>query len=99
MLIYNVTVNVENDVRDQWVHWMKTEHMPAVIATGYFTESKLYKVLVSEEQGTTYSAQYSCNNHEDLAQYKLHGAPLLQKEASDKFGGKFSAFRTNLELI
>ena len=33
MLIYNVTINVENDVRDQWVHWMKTEHMPAVIAT------------------------------------------------------------------
>jgi hypothetical protein len=99
MLIYNVTINVENDVKQQWVTWMQTQHIPAVVATGYFTQGKLFKVLVDESQGTTYSAQYTCNNEEDLNNYKTLCAPLLQKEANDKFAGKFVAFRTVLELL
>jgi Domain of unknown function (DUF4286) len=99
MLIYNVTVNVDNDIRDQWLAWMKAEHVPAVMETGFFLENSIYKVLVSEEQGTTYSVQYQCDNAHDLDQYKTKHAPRLQKDATDKFGGKFSAFRTVLELV
>ncbi|MGL4597188.1 MAG: DUF4286 family protein, partial [Bacteroidia bacterium] len=24
MIIYNVTVNIDNSVREEWLHWMKT---------------------------------------------------------------------------
>jgi hypothetical protein len=99
MIIYNVTVNIENDVHDEWLHWMKTKHIPDVMATGYFLENKLCKVLVEEEQGTTYSFQYTCNSMEDLKEYQRLHAPRLQKEVADRYANKFVAFRTLLEIV
>lgn len=99
MIIYNVTVNIENDVHDEWLEWMKTKHIPDVMATGFFLENKLCKVLVEEEQGTTYSFQYTCNNMEELQEYQREHAPRLQKEVADRYANKFVAFRTLLEVI
>lgn len=99
MIIYNVTVNIEKDVHDEWLEWMKTKHIPDVMATGFFLENKLCKVLVDEEQGVTYSFQYTCKNMEDLKEYQQQHAPRLQKEVADKYANKFVAFRTLLEVI
>jgi hypothetical protein len=99
MIIYNVTVNIENDVREEWLNWMKSKHIPDVISTGYFIDYKICKVLVDEEQGTTYSIQYSCESHEKLQEYQKLHAPRLQKEVADKYANKFVAFRTLLEVI
>jgi hypothetical protein len=99
MIIYNVTVNIENDVHDEWLQWMKTKHIPDVMATGYFIEHKLCKILVDEEQGSTYSFQYTSKNMEDLIEYQKLHAPRLQKEVADKYADKFVAFRTLLEVL
>lgn len=99
MIIYNVTVNIENEVHDEWLHWMKRVHIPDVMKTGYFLESKICKILVEEEQGTSYSIQYTCANMEDLREYQRDHAPRLQKEVLDRYGNKFVAFRTLLEVI
>lgn len=99
MIIYNVTVNIENDVREEWLQWMKAKHIPDVMATGYFLENKICKVLVDEEQGTTYSIQYTCASMDDLKEYQSKHAPRLQKEVSDKYANKFVAFRTLLEIV
>ncbi len=99
MIIYNVTINIENDVREEWLQWMKESHIPDVMQTGYFLEHKICKVLVDEEQGTTYSIQYTSKNMEDLQEYQRLHAPRLQKEHTDKFPNKFVAFRTLLEVV
>ncbi len=99
MIIYNVTVNIENDVHDEWLQWMKTKHIPDVMATGYFIEQKLCRVLVEEEQGKTYSFQYTAKNMENVQEYIDNHAPRLRKEVTDKYGDKFVAFRTLLEVI
>lgn len=99
MIIYNVTVNIDNDVHDDWLSWMKEVHIPEVMATGYFLENKICKVLVNEEQGITYSIQYTCANMKDLEDYQREKAPELQKKHSDRYKDKFVAFRTLLEVI
>lgn len=99
MIIYNVTVNVDNDIREEWLQWMKSKHIPDVMETGFFIENKICKVLVEEEQGTTYSIQYTCANMDDLRAYQAQHAPRLQKEVADKYGDKFVAFRTLLEIL
>lgn len=99
MIIYNVTVNIENDVREEWLQWMKEKHIPDVMKTGHFLENKICKVLVNEEQGTTYSIQYTCENMEKLEDYQRYHSPRLQKEHADKFANKFVAFRTLLEIV
>ena len=99
MIIYSVTVNIENDVNDEWLAWMKSKHIPDVMATEIFTEYKMLRVITRdpEEQGVSYNIQYTCPSMADLHQYQIKHAPGLQKEHQDKYEGKFAAFRTLLE--
>jgi hypothetical protein len=99
MIIYNVTINIENDVKEEWLEWMKTVHVPEVMRTGYFIENMICKVLVDEEQGSTYSVQYTCNSLSDYGQYKKFQASHFQKQLADKYGNKLVAFRTLLEIV
>lgn len=99
MIIYNVTVNIDQSAHDEWLAWMKKVHIPNVLKTGFFIHNKICKVLVEEESGTTYSVQYTCNDIADYEIYNALHAPLLQLEYQERFGGKFVAFRTLLEVI
>ncbi len=99
MIIYNVTVNIDDSVHDEWLDWMKNNHIPAVMETGYFLENKICKVLVDEESGTTYSIQYTCANLADLSEYQEKQAPRLQREHAERYKDKFVAFRTLLEVV
>ncbi len=99
MIIYNVTVNIDLDAHDAWVIWMRTIHIPEVMATGHFVESRMFRVLADDEGGITYAVQYSAP---DMVQYELyceHHSPRLQEAAHKEFGGRFAAFRTLLEHI
>ena len=70
MYIYNVTINIENSIHDTWVHWMKTEHIPAMLDTRKFSKALMTKVMVEEEMGgTTYSVQYTTDSKETLEKY------------------------------
>ena len=99
MYIYNVTINIENSVHDEWLTWMET-HIIKVLDTGKFTSGKLTEVLVEEEMGgKTYSVQYASNSREDLDHYYKYEADKLQRESLKKFGDKMVTFRTELKLI
>ncbi|HEY3250688.1 MAG TPA: DUF4286 family protein [Ignavibacteria bacterium] len=100
MLIYNVTINVDEDIHEEWVGWMSSEHVPNVIATGCFKDFRMFHLLSPEpEEGETYVIQYYCNNVEDYERYQIEHAALLQSEHKDKYGGKFTAFRTLMEEV
>ena len=99
MFIYNVTINIDPSIHDEWLIWIK-EHIPKVLATGKFTEAKLTKVLVEEEMGgTTYSIQYRAKSREALDAYYKEDAEKLRTEGIKKFADKMLAFRTELEII
>ena len=99
MLIYNVTINIDENVADEWVQWMKKTHMPEVVATGCFTESRLCRVFGEEQGGRTYAAQYHCINISDFDRYQREFAPGLQTQTKEKYEGKFAAFRTLMEIV
>lgn len=99
MIIYNVTVNIDESIHQEWLSWIKN-HIPKVLATGKFKEAKLTKVLVEEEMGgVTYSIQYRAKSREDLDHYYKFNAEKLKSEGLLKFGDKMLAFRTELEII
>ena len=99
MIIYNVTVKIDHDVHDDWLQWMRSTHIPKVLNTKCFTEHRLSKVLVEEEDGLTYSIQYSCPDMETLERYQQEFAPQLQQEHTERYKDKFVAFRTLLEVV
>ncbi|MFZ4543740.1 MAG: DUF4286 family protein [Saprospiraceae bacterium] len=99
MLIYNVTINIDEAVADEWVNWMKTEHMPDVVATGCFQEFRLCRIFGEEQGGRAYAAQYLCENMASFDQYQLEHAPRLQAQTKERYGDKFAAFRTLMEIV
>ena len=99
MYIYNVTINIQEDIHDKWVEWMKTEHIPDMLATGKFSKALMTRVMVNEELGgITYSVQYTTESKQMLERYYKEDAQNLRGK-SGVFEGKFVAFRTELEVI
>ena len=99
MIVYNVTIKIDATVAEEWLQWMKVEHIPKVMATGFFLEYHIFKVLVDETDGLTYSIQYLCRTMDDYEKYVADHAPALQAETQKKYGKRFVAFRTLLELV
>lgn len=99
MIIYNVTINVDDSIHDEWLTWIKA-HIPEVLATGNFIEANLTKVLIDEGSGsTTYSVQYKAKSREALDRYYHNDAKRLRADSMKKFADKALAFRTELEII
>ncbi|MBL7859173.1 MAG: DUF4286 family protein [Cyclobacteriaceae bacterium] len=100
MLLYNVTIGIDKDVEEEWLHWMKTRHIPDVMNTGMFLDSKIYKVLHDhEEETTSYSVQYFVETIQHMQQYLALHAPALMAEHRERFANKHVAFQTLLEEV
>ena len=100
MIIYNVTINIEESISQEWMGWMQKTHIPEVMNTGMFVSAKMTRVMVEEQMGgITYSIQYSCESKSKLDEYQVQFAQKLQQKHTQKFEGKFVAFRTLLEVI
>lgn len=97
-IIYNVTVNIDLNVHEEWVSWMKEVHIKDMMETGLFLEARFSRILAEEDGGKSYSIQYLCRDMETLQKYEEEFAPKLQADHSSRFAGKFAAFRTLLRV-
>ena len=99
MILYNVTVSIDPSIADEWLEWMRARHIPDVMATGCFVESRISRVHGEEEGGITYAITYLSPSQEKIDEYRDTHAPALQKEHSERYAGRFAAFRTILSVI
>ena len=99
MVLYNITVNIDEGVKLDWLDWMRKKHVPDVMATGCFIESRISRVHGDEEGGLTFAISYLSQTKEDYDRYLLKYATELQREHMEKYKGKFAAFRTILSVI
>lgn len=101
MIIYNVTINIEDEIHEEWLSWMKETHIPEVMRTGMFVDHSFSRLLSRQEDetGTTYVIQYLANDMAHYDRYINEFATALQNKTLQKFGSKFIAFRTLMEKV
>jgi hypothetical protein len=99
MILYSVTVSIDPTVAEDWLDWMRKVHIPEVMATKCFAESRISKILVEDENGISYSVMYVCPSQELMDEYNSKHAPRLQKDHAQRYEGRFAAFRTLLNVI
>ncbi len=100
MIIYNVTIKVEPAVAEQWLRWMKEEHLKDMMDTGLFSDYRLCRLLEQdEEEGVSFVVQYHSDSAENYRTYLAEHAPKMRQKGLKKFGDKFVAFRTAMEVI
>jgi hypothetical protein len=99
-LIYNVTVKVDQSIANDWLEWLTNEHIPEIMATNCFTDYKLVRLLETDDsEGPTYAIQYFADSRTDYDRYIGSYAPALRKKTTEKWGERFYAFRSLLEVV
>jgi len=100
MLLYNVTVGIDQASEEEWLRYMKETHIKAIMDTGMFLSHKMYKVLHDSEDGTiSYSIQYFARDINDVQQYLEKFAPPLIEEHRRRFQNRHVTFMTLLEEV
>jgi hypothetical protein len=100
MIIYSVTVKIDLDVHNDWLHWMKNFHIPEVLNTKKFQDYRMLRVLAEDEtDGITYNIQYRALSMSDYFDYQSNHAAALQNDHTERYKDKFVAFRTILKEV
>jgi len=98
MIVYNITVNISYQAENDWLHYMKSVYIPEINATELPLECKLLRLLTEiENEGSTYTTQFTFRTMEDFLAYQTHFQPALQERHHELFNGQYVSFRTLLE--
>jgi hypothetical protein len=98
MLLYNITIGVDKEIETEWLQWIKINHIPAVMKTGLFIQSGLFKVLHDQDEETvSYSIQYFAKDIKDVTSYLDSFAPKIMEAHRKRFANRHVAFQTLLE--
>ena len=54
MILYSITVSIDPIVAEEWLNWMRSVHIPEVMSTQCFTESRISKILIDDENDISY---------------------------------------------
>lgn len=99
MILYNVTVSIDPEIEQDWLSWMKSKHIPDVMATDCFLEARISRVHAEEEGGRTYAIGYVAESQDKYDEYQSNHALILQQEHIERYEGRFAAFRTMLTIV
>ena len=100
MIIYNVTVKIDSSIEKAWLEWLNQKHIPEIINTKCFTKAIVMRVLeIDETEGITFAIQYHTTTKEMYDTYISQYAPTFRKKAQERWGEKFVAFRTVLQIV
>ena len=100
MLVYNVTVKVDESIETEYLAWLKEIHVPDIISTGCFTHANIYQLLeIDDSEGPTYTIQYFTDSKSMYNQYLENFAEEMRQKSFVRWGNKFIAFRTLMKVV
>lgn len=100
MIIYNVTIKVHASIQNEWLTWLKEEHIPEVLNTGCFTSTNILRLLETDDtEGPTFAIQYHAESKSLYNQYIEKFAGVMRQRSFEKWGDQFIAFRTVMQVV
>jgi hypothetical protein len=100
MFIYNVTIKVANEIATEWLQWLKEEHVPEVLASDCFSKATIVRLLeIDDSEGPTYAIQYLAESKGLYNHYIEKFAGDLRQKSYDKWGDRFIAFRSIMQVV
>lgn len=99
MLIYNTTFQVDDDIHDNFLIWLKENYIPEVSKQGTLQTPRLCKVLSHRDEGSSYSLQWEVESSGLLHRWHMDQGVELNKEMLTIFQNKIVAFPTLMEVV
>ena len=99
MILYNVTVILDEEIHQDWLTWMKDYHIADVMATSCFISYRMLKVIDSPNEGVTYCIQYISEDRQKYDEYQSNHATALRASFPSRFNEKFVIYRSLMEFV
>lgn len=80
MIAYEVTVEVDDGLTERYIEFMRTQHIPKVLATGCFAHAEFDRATE-----TRFRQRYLAASLIDLERYLERHAPALRADYSKEF--------------
>ena len=88
MLIYNTTFQVDDDVHDNFLIWIKESYIPEVQKHGALKTPRICRILSHREEGSAYSLQWEVESSGLLHRWHLEQGVRLNDELTKIFKDK-----------
>lgn len=100
MILYNTTFIVEEKVNEEWLNWLKSEHVNDYLKSSCFLGARLGKITSHVEPGAiSYSLQFFANDELILTNFKDNYLAEIQQKSLQKFGTNVLSFASEMEHI
>ena len=102
MVLYNITLNIDNDITEACLDYLKRFYVPQATQSGVMHSLKIHKVLPyddSDAQSGSYAIQFNVKNVDTLNYWIEHEGQHISKRLVERFGDKVAGFTTVLEEI
>jgi hypothetical protein len=99
MLLYNITIIVEEEIAEQWQNWMKEQHIPTLMAKAPFQSYRLFKIVDSPNEGLSFCVQFIVNTTQEYRMFTEEHEHGFTAEMYAKYPNKLLAFSTLMEHI
>ncbi|WP_413558590.1 DUF4286 family protein [Bdellovibrio sp. HCB209] len=95
MVTYIVQTTVQYEAYDEYVAWLKSEHIPEILTTPGFVSADLClrKGGAMESSAKELRIVFQVKDEDSIKAYVTDHAMRLREKALDKFPGKFSSNR------
>lgn len=96
MYLYNVTIIVENDIRNAVKQHI---HNELLSKQGTDRSIALLELLDSPHEGTTYCVQFRCTDRTDIVAFQVNALTSLQTDLNAQHPGKVVFFDSIMQYL
>ncbi len=99
MFIYNLTVLIDESIEQEWLSWVNSNLIQAVMETGFFHSYQLLQVTDSPNEGLTFCLQFRTDEISLLQSYQSLYAQQIESEQQVAFANQLVTFSSTMKLI
>ena len=102
MILYNITINMDTDIAEACLDYLKRCYLPQATQSGVMFSPKIHKILPYDDasaQSDSYAIQFNVKNVDTLNYWIEHEGQGISKQLVEHFGNKVVGFTTVLEEI
>jgi hypothetical protein len=94
MIVYNTTFKLEKSAHAEWLHWMKTVHIPDILECQQVLDYRIFRLLLTDDEGDTYAVQLYFPDMAAFEDYYRSDGILHQRILVDRYKDRYVSFST-----
>ena len=99
-ILYNITMQVEKQLLEDWLSWIQLEHIPSIMGTGCFIKHQVLRLMNNNQQDEqTFAIQYFASTIYKFNQFEENFLEHELKKISDKWNTSVMYFTTVMEIV